>query len=177
MSGDELPAPFKTSYGTLTYKLVAYMVSGLYVQVGEKTVRFQGYFNLSKNVDAVKPIHVERSVKKSIFSSKKMLTATLHVDSSGFLPSESVPFTLAIDNKKCLPLKMWISVNQRSIFNIDGAKKATVAVLASAVHQTDEANSQYAWVGTLNIHKASAPSYTGHSMHTVTHSLQVIIPF
>lgn len=173
MSGESLPAPFKTNYGYLKYKLVAYINGCDWVQVAEKEVRFAGYHNLSQNPDALKPFEIERSVKKSIFSSKKMISANLKLDSCGYLPLEDLHFTLCIDNPKCLPLKMWITLNQRCSYNIDGAKKTTVAVLDSAATEVTEPGTEYAWQGALNVHKAAAPSYCIHPMYTVSHVLQV----
>lgn len=171
-----LPAPFKTSYGSLVYKLVAYMYSEnryQWVSIGEKILKFQGYHNLSQNIDALKPIQVERSVKKSIFSSKKILRATLDLDSCGYLPLENLNFTLWITNPKCLPLKMWVTLHQRVVYNVDGAKKATIAVLDSLVHEITEPGSESMWVDTLKVHKAASPSYYIHPMYTVSHTLQV----
>lgn len=117
-----------------------------WVQIGEKELRFSGFHNLSQNVDALKPVEIARVVKKSIFSSKKLLSCVLKLDSCAYLVSEELPFTLCVDNPKALSLKLYISLNQRCIYNIDGAKKTTVAVLDSCEHEVNEPGTEYAWV-------------------------------
>lgn len=156
VTGETLPAPFKTAYGTLKYKLVAYMLNSTlqWVQIGEKELRFSGYFNLSQNLDALKPVEITRVVKKSIFSSKKLISCVLKLESCAYLPSESLPFTLCVfDNSKGLPLKLYISLNQRCIYNIDGAKKTTVAVLDSCEHEVNVPKKEYSWVTLKILHK------------------------
>ncbi|CAL8111571.1 unnamed protein product [Orchesella dallaii] len=172
--GETLPAPFRTGYGSLVYKLVAYMraENGFLVQIGERILRFGGYHNLSQNIDALRPIEIERSVKKSIFSSKKIVTANLHLESCGYLPEEDLPFTLCIRNPRCLPLQMSMKLNQRAIYSVDGSKKTTVATLDEAINEIFEPDCESTWVHTLKVHKAASPSYCIHPMYTVTHILQ-----
>jgi len=175
-TGEALPAPFRTSYGSLVYKLIAYMRSenGFLVPIGDKILRFGGYHNLSQNIDALRPFEMVRSAKKSIFSNKKIVTATLHLESCGYLPDEDLPFTLCISNPRCLPLQMSMKLTQRVIYSVDGAKKTTVATLDEAVNEIMEPDCESIWVHALKIHKAASPSYCIHPMYTVSHILQVM---
>jgi len=63
-----LPAPFKNAYGSLVYRLVAYMneISHQgHVQIGEKPMRFNGHYNLLDNEMALNPISIEQNFKSS----------------------------------------------------------------------------------------------------------------
>jgi len=159
--GDMLPAPFKNSYGTLYYKLVAYMKSetGILVQIGEKGLKFGGFYNLSQNPEVLKPATIERSVKRSIFTGKKLVIATLSLDNCGFMPDESLRFTMRVQNPKCLPFRMSVLLLQKVMYCINGTKKSTVAVLGNSDREVPEPDAETVWEGSVKVHKGASPNY------------------
>lgn len=180
MPGFMLPASFKNTYGSLFYKLAAYMSSenGVIVQIGEKVLKFGGYYNLSLNSAASRPAVLERSVKRSMFSGKKLVNVKLKVDSCGYLPEEVLRFTLEVQNPKCLPYKMSVQLLQKVAYAVDGTKKTTVAIVGSADKEVAEPESETSWDGSFKIHKMASATYVGkNAMYAVSHVVQVSIVF
>lgn len=174
--GDVLPAPFKNPYGTLVYKLAAYMRSenGYIVLIGEKILKFGGYYNLSRNLEAAKSATIERSVKRSMFTGKKLVIVTLNLETCGYLPEDMVRFSMRVQNPKCLPYKSSVQLLQKIIYAVKGTKKTTVAIVGSADKEVNEPESETVWDGSFKVHKGVSPTYIGrHQMYVVTHIVQV----
>lgn len=150
--------------------------NGVIVQIGEKVLKFGGYYNLSKNPAAAKSASIERSVKRSMFTGKKVVVVTMYMDTCGFLPEDTLRFTMRVQNPKCLPYKMSAQLLQKVIYTISGTKKTTVAIVGNAEKEVNEPESENIWDGSFKVHKGISPTYVGkNSMYVVSHILQVRI--
>ncbi|CAL8110879.1 unnamed protein product [Orchesella dallaii] len=128
-----LPAPFKNAFGNLTYRVVVYMkASSTFVEIGEKAMRFNGHYNLTDNLDSLKPISIEQFYKKSVFSRKRLVEATFSLETSGYLPEERIQFVLFVRNLKCIPLQMSVQLMQQLKIDardgIDSAKRKSIII-------------------------------------------------
>lgn len=176
LPGDIMPAPFRSPYGSLIYKVVAYVKNetAAFVQVSDKSVRYPGYHNLLLNEEAPKAISLERTLKKSVFSKNKFVTAHFKIDKSGYLPDEQVPFTLTVQNPKCMAMgSIVVTLVQKINYNISGAAKTTTNTLDTAEYQVKEAKAEIDWHGKLKIKKRQIPTFTLHPMYAVSHIVQV----
>lgn len=171
-----MPAPFRSPYGSLIYKVVAYFKneSAAFVHIADKSIRFSGYHNLLLNEEAGKPIHLERTLKKSVFSNKKFVTAMLDVERSGFLPDEDIHFTLNVNNPKAMTMSsIAVSLIQKVNYNVSGATKSTTNILDTKEYQVKEPKTEIDWRGKLRVKKRQIPTFTLHPMYNVTHILTV----
>lgn len=165
-------------YSSLIYKVVAYIKNetAAFVQVGDKSVRFPGYHNLTLNEEASKQICLERTLKKSVFSNKKFVSASLKADKSGYLPDEDVPFVLAVTNPKLMTVSsIVVSLVQKINYSVSsgaGASKSTTNTLDTKEYQVKEPKTEIDWHGKLKVKKRQIPTFS-HPMYTVTHMLQV----
>lgn len=148
--------------------------TGVLVQIGEKSLKFGGFYNLLSNANISKGILLERSVKKSMFKGKKVVSVKLKLDNRGFLPEEQLRFQMSIINPKCLPCKVSVSLLQKVIYAVNSNKKTTVATVGTAEKDIAEPVPETLWEGTLKIHKLASPTYSGKNpMYTVSHLVQV----
>ncbi|CAL8111572.1 unnamed protein product [Orchesella dallaii] len=170
--GEILPAPFRSPYGTLVYKVVAYIKNELaaFVQIADKSVRYPGYHNLALNEEAAKAINLERTLKKSVFSSKKFVTAAFKVEKSGYLPDEDIPFTLSVNNPKCMTMStIVVSLIQKINYQVNGANKATTNTLDTKEYPLKDPKPEIDWHGKMKIKRRQIHTYTDHQVYTVTH--------
>lgn len=176
IEADIMPAPFRSPYGSLIYKVIAYVKNetAAFIQVADKSVRYPGYHNLLLNEEAANPIHLERTLKKSVFSSKKFVTADLKIEKSGFLPDEDIPFTLIVHNPKSMPMSsIVVSLVQKINYSVSGASKGTTNTLDTKEYPLKEPKTEIDWHGKLKIKRRQIPTFTSHPMYSVTHILQV----
>jgi len=171
-----LPAPFKNAFGSLVYRVVVYMKSqSVFVEIKEKVMRFNGYHNLVENLDVMKPISVEQFYKKHIFSRKKLVEAVFSVESSGFLPEESIQFCLYVRHLKCIPLQMTVQLVQQHKYDAtkrrDSVQRKSI-VVASTQREEFEPDSELTWIDNLRIPDKLGPSFETHYMYNVEYSLQ-----
>src|SRR5687768_10311371 len=88
---EPLPAPFKSIFGSLQYKITVYIRSSYcYVQVAEKMLKFRGWNILPMQSLHLKPPTHESGFSKSLFSSKKELKVSIALAKSGFLLGEDI---------------------------------------------------------------------------------------
>ncbi|ODN04960.1 Arrestin domain-containing protein 2 [Orchesella cincta] len=170
------PAPFKSVFGSLVYRVVVYMKSPTaFVEVGEKVMRFNGHHNLNNNIDALKPISVEQFYKKSVFSRKKLVEVIFSVETSGYLPEERIPFVLSIRNPKCIPLQMSVQLVQELKYDASNRRdsaKRKIMLVASSERDEFEPEPELTWIDNLRIPEELGPSYKLHYTYNVTYSIQ-----
>ncbi|XP_035705508.1 arrestin domain-containing protein 4 isoform X1 [Folsomia candida] len=174
MPGETLPAPFRSQYGNLHYKIVAYMASAFcYVQVAEKALRFKGYNNLNQLPNYLEPIKNESGFQTSMFSKKKVITAIMTLNKRGFLPGDDLPFVLSIINPKWFVVRK-ISVNlvRRVIYNVNGATKTTLVNLDSFENTEISKDDEIYCEGKLSIPRNCMPTYNAKPVYSVIHLIQ-----
>jgi len=144
------------------------------IQISESQLRFNGYNNLSELDNYLEPMKHESGLQKSIFSSKKIITGAFTVERRGFLPGEEIVYNLGITNAKGLSVKK-ISVNlvRRVVYDVDGTTKTTLLILDAKdiTEPNDEMDINI--IDKLKVPISCVPSYTGKSLYTVSHLVQV----
>ncbi|CAL8112213.1 unnamed protein product [Orchesella dallaii] len=168
--GDTLPAPFKSPYGSLTYKVVAYMRSiyGRYVQIAEKSLDFPGYHNLSQNVDGMKPL----KIKRGLLDASANIVAILILESGAYLPEEAVPFTMIVRNPGMIPLSITVFIAQKITYNVDGTLLATCTRIDMMELFEGNPEADTLWKGNLTVPKKLPPSYSIHPSYEVKYAIQ-----
>lgn len=181
-SDPRLPAPFQNSYGNLDYRLVVYMIShssATYVKLAEKSMKCDGHYNLFYMEEASKPITIEQFYRKSYFSQKKLIKATLSVQNAGFLQHEDIPFSLFLKNPKCIPLQLSVNLLQHVKYqantNLASVVKIVTAVESQERDECDVPKPEIQWVGTLRVPENQTPTYACNSvcMYNVSYVLEV----
>lgn len=155
--GEVLPAPFKNAYGSLTYKVVAYMRSiyGRYVQIGEKTLAFDGYQNLTENVDALKPL----KIKRGLMDVSASVQAILILESGAYLPQETAPFTMVVRNPGCIPLQITVFIVQKITYSVDSTPLSACQRVDQVELFESAPEADTCWKGILTVPKGQIPSY------------------
>ncbi|ODN04984.1 Arrestin domain-containing protein 2, partial [Orchesella cincta] len=146
-----------------------------HVQIGERSMRFNGHYNLLNNAMALNPISIEQNFKASVFSRKKLVEVLFLVEQSGFIQGEMIPFRLVFRNPKTLPLHISVHLIQHVKFNAsnkrDSVKRKT-GILAKMERNDNEHGPEWTWTDNLRIPEDQGPSYVGHYMYNVSYSIQ-----
>lgn len=150
--------------------------SSVYVEVGEKVMRFNGHHNLLYDVEALKPISLENFYKKSTFSRKKLVEALFSVDAPGCLPGESIQFIFYARNPKCIPLQVTIQLLQEIKFDATGRRdspKKRFVIVGTMEKEDLEPQPELTWIDGLHVRENLEPTFNAHSMYNITYSIQV----
>jgi len=175
MTGENLPAPFRNQYGVLQYKVTAYIrASQCYVTLADKPLRYRGHCNLNEVSDSLESLKCETGFHKSLFSSKKSITALFEVNKKGFLPGEDVIFKIKILNPKAYAVKnLAILLLRRTSYNIDGAVKNTSSVLSNFEILDAVKDEEIFWNGKVAVPGVCVPTYSGKPIYNVTYHVEV----
>jgi hypothetical protein len=173
-----LPAPFRTSFGSLEYKICVYLRKSccIFLLSESKPLDFKGYNDLSTL--GVELVTHESGLSLGTFSFGQQLTAVMTLGRKGFLPGEEVSFVLRIKNpKQFFVKKITASLVQRTIYNANGRKKLTLLELDTFQDEEENVDSceELSCVGKLRIPKKCVPTYKINSVwiYTVLHLIQV----
>lgn len=151
--------------------------SATYVKLAEKNMKCDGHYNLYELEEASKPIVIEQFYRKSYFSQKKLVKATLSVQNSGFLQFEDIPFSLFIKNPKCIPLHMSVNflqhIKYQASSNLASVVKIVTTVESLEKDESEDPKPEMEWRDTLRVPESLTPSYTCNSMYSVSYFLEV----
>ena len=123
-----------------------------------------GKLDLLTEPSARQPINIERYFSKSFFSKKNSVKTELMVEQTGFLPGESLPFTLTLTNLTgdITIMGLTLSLQSKVVYAADSkTKTVTTTLTTKSFNDIESKVGETIWMDFLDIPHALHPSHGG----------------